>query len=136
MRIFVFSWQHESNSFAEHPTPLDAFLRNSTLPRGSVVLKDLAGTNTEWGGLIDRAAHHGWTLLPSISATATPSGPIAADASQTLMETILEDLAMAGPIDAIFAILHGAMQTELQEDGEGWILGRLREVVGPDVPIA
>ena len=39
---------------------------------------------------------------------------------------LLEDLAAAGPLDALFLDLHGAMVTEHLDDGEGELLRRLR----------
>ena len=47
---------------------------------------------------------------------------------------LLEDLARAGPLDALFLDLHGAMVTEHLEDGEGELLRRIRELA-PDLPI-
>src|SRR3546814_3395699 len=41
----------------------------------------------------------------------------------------------AGPLDAVYLCLHGAMVTESHEDGEGEILRRVRAVVGPELPV-
>lgn len=135
MRVFIFSWLHESHSFAA-PTGIGAFEKGGAILRGRAVLDQLAGTNTEWGGVIDVAARHGWTLLPSIAASATPSGPVSDAAASALLDAVMADLEAAKPFGAVVAILHGAMQTVSREDAEGWILTRLREAVGPRIPIA
>ena len=136
MRIFAFSIKHESNSFAGRLTPLDDFLVGGGLLRGEAASTHFAGTNSEWGGLLAAAGRHGWTLVSSVAASATPSGRVEDDAVRTMADAVLADLAGAGAVDAVFAMLHGAMQSAARDDVEGWLLGRLREAVGPNVPIA
>ena len=41
----------------------------------------------------------------------------------------------AGPLDAVYLDLHGAMVTEHLDDGEGEILARVRKVIGKDLPL-
>jgi microcystin degradation protein MlrC len=41
----------------------------------------------------------------------------------------------AGPLDAVYLDLHGAMVTEHLDDGEGEILARVRRIIGSDVPL-
>jgi microcystin degradation protein MlrC len=42
----------------------------------------------------------------------------------------------AGELDGIYLELHGAMVTQAHEDGEGELLRRIRNLTGPDLPIA
>jgi microcystin degradation protein MlrC len=56
------------------------------------------------------------------------------DAFERLAGMMLADLAAAGPVDALFFDLHGAMVTEHLLDGEGELLRRLRQVA-PGLPI-
>ena len=42
----------------------------------------------------------------------------------------------APPLDGVLLDLHGAMVAEGVEDGEGALLGAVREVIGPDLPVA
>ena len=39
-------------------------------------------------------------------------------------------------IDGVMLALHGATATELLDDAEGWLLRSVRDLVGPDMPIA
>ena len=51
-------------------------------------------------------------------------GPVTVDAFERLAGMMLEDLAAAGPLDALYLDLHGAMVTEHLPDGEGELLRR------------
>ncbi|KAG1186178.1 hypothetical protein G6F35_014707 [Rhizopus arrhizus] len=48
---------------------------------------------------------------------------------------ILQGLSVAMPLDGVYLDLHGAMVTEHLDDGEGELLKRVRELVGPHVPV-
>src|SRR5690606_19116168 len=64
-----------------------------------------------------------------------PLAHVERDAYERIAAMMLDELRRAGPIDAIYLDLHGAMVTEHLEDGEGELLRRIRAVVGPDLPI-
>ena len=51
------------------------------------------------------------------------------------MKEIVDGIAAAGPIDAVYLDLHGAMVTEHYDDGEGETLARVRKVIGKDLPL-
>ena len=46
-----------------------------------------------------------------------------------------DGLRAAPPYDAVYLCLHGAMVTEHLEDGEGELLRRVRDLIGPDKPL-
>jgi microcystin degradation protein MlrC len=48
---------------------------------------------------------------------------------------MVEGVRSAGPLDAVYLDLHGAMVTEHFDDGEGEILARVRQVIGKDLPL-
>src|SRR6202008_1204791 len=48
---------------------------------------------------------------------------------------IVDGIATAGPIDAVYLDLHGAMVAEHLDDGEGEILARVRKAVGKELPL-
>ena len=48
---------------------------------------------------------------------------------------MVDGIAAAGPLDAVYLDLHGAMVTEHLDDGEGEILARVRKVIGKDLPL-
>ena len=48
---------------------------------------------------------------------------------------MVDGISAAGPLDAVYLDLHGAMVTEHFDDGEGEILARVRKVIGKDLPL-
>jgi microcystin degradation protein MlrC len=90
------------------------------------------------GGFIDAAKSHGWTLLPSCWAGAIPSSYVTRDAFERIAGAIVDDVRAAsagGGLDGIYLDLHGAAVAEHADDAEGELLQRLRDIVGPGLPI-
>ena len=123
---------HETNTFSTLPTDLDAF-RARTFYLGDEVARNMRGTETEIAAFLDACERHGWTPEVPIFACATPSGRVTREAFDTVCDRILD---AEGPFDAVLLALHGAMVTVHAEDGEGELLARVREKVGPDAVIA
>jgi microcystin degradation protein MlrC len=48
---------------------------------------------------------------------------------------MIDGIKAAGPLDAVYLDLHGAMVTEHLDDGEGEILARVRRVIGKHLPV-
>ena len=71
-------------------------------------------------------------IVPLLWASAQPGGLVAGDAFAALAEEFLAGLRAAGRLDAVVLDLHGAMVVEGIEDAEGWLLHRIRQIVGPD----
>ena len=83
------------------------------------------------------AAARGLVLVPTTAAGAA-SGPTVDGQrrADNLIRRLLDGLAAAGPLDAVYLRLHGAMVSEDRDDVEGDILEGVRALVGPGVPIA
>ena len=133
-RILAAAFKHETNTFSPLPTDLAAFGARC-LRHGTDVPAYFTGTATEMGAFIDAAKHHGWDLVHSVAADATPSGKVTREAFDTIVGNIEAALHEQGPFDALLLCLHGAMVTEHVDDGEGELLRRLRAVAGDTVPI-
>jgi microcystin degradation protein MlrC len=137
-RIAVGGFQHETNTFAPVKASLKDFQKvagQPQMPRGQAIFDITDGLNLPIAGFIDAARAAGHALVPTQWATATPSAHVTDRAFDTISGNILDDIAAAGPLDAIYLCLHGAMVTESHEDGEGELLRRLRARVGPDIPV-
>lgn len=133
-RIGIGGLHHETNSFAPQPASFARFVEADGWPpllRGSAILPGTAGINLAITGFIDAATAAGHELVPLVWANACPSGPVTEDAFERLSAMLLDDLVAAGPLDALFLDLHGAMVTEHLADGEGELLRRVRRQVGP-----
>jgi microcystin degradation protein MlrC len=131
VRIAIGGIMHESNSFNSILTGLDAF----EVQRGSDIIATWQHAHHEVGGFIEGAAAHGYELVPLLMAGATPAGPVAAGAYETLVAELLTRLQSAGPLDGLLLALHGALVAERYRDGDGEIVRRLRAATGPDFPI-
>ncbi len=139
-RILIAGYQHETNTFAPSLADWAAFNRGDSFPafvQGRAMVDQLAAVNIPIGGFIDAAQRRGWTLLPSCWAGAIPSSFVTRDAFERIAGTICQDVsaALAGGLDGIYLDLHGAAVAEHAADSEGELLGRLRAIVGPQVPI-
>lgn len=135
-RILIAGFQHETNTFAPSKATYANFERGEGFPamaRGADVLT-LRDVNIPAGGFIRAAEARGWTLLPVIWAGASPSAHVTEDAFERIA-TEIGDAVRAGGFDAIYLDLHGAMVAEHTDDGEGTLLARLREIIGPGVPM-
>ena len=57
------------------------------------------------------------------------------DAFERIVTEMVDGIAAARDLDAVYLDLHGAMVTEHVDDGEGEILARVRRVIGKDLPL-
>jgi microcystin degradation protein MlrC len=136
-RIAVGGFLHETNTFAPTKATYDAFVHGGGWPsmvRGQDVLT-IRNINVGLAGFIGAAETRGWELVPTIFAAATPSAHVTGDAYERIAKVIVDGIASAGSIDAVYLDLHGAMVAEHFDDGEGEILSRVRKVIGKDVPL-
>lgn len=139
MKIAVGGFQHETNTFAPGLAAYENFVQPTSWPgllAGEAIFDGVAGANLPIAGFIQAAARSGHMLVPLLWTNAPPSGPVSDQAFERIMARMLAALAEAGPFDAVYLDLHGAMVTESHDDGEGEILRRVRAVVGPEVRIA
>ncbi|MHB8689366.1 MAG: M81 family metallopeptidase [Aggregatilineales bacterium] len=133
-RIAIGELSHETNCFAIGLTTIDDFNSGYHL-NGQQIIRAHGGTRTYLGGMIDQASARGSIVLPTMAALAVPSGIIAESAFQTLLRELLRGIEAARP-DAVCLTLHGAGVSEGTDDLEGAVLRRVRQLVGPRVPIA
>jgi microcystin degradation protein MlrC len=136
--IAVGAFLHETNTFAPTKATYDDFVHGGGWPsmtHGAEVLKVMRKINIGLAGFVEKAETYGWELVPTIAAGATPSAHVTRDAFERIVTEMVDGIAAAGPIDAVYLDLHGAMVTEHHDDGEGEILARVRRVIGNDVPL-
>src|ERR1700724_944063 len=137
-RIAVGGFLHETNTFAPTKATYDDFVHGGGWPSmalGADVLTVMRNINVALAGFVAAAEVRGWELVPTISAAASPSAHVTTDAYERSAKVMVEGIAAAGPVDAVYLDLHGAMVTEHLDDGEGEILARVRKVIGNDLPL-
>jgi microcystin degradation protein MlrC len=137
-RIAVGGFLHETNTFAPTKATFESFVHGGGWPamaHGADVLKVMRNINVGLAGFVGAAEETGWELVPTISCGASPSAHVTEDAFERVAKVMIEGIADAGPLDAVYLDLHGAMVTEHFDDGEGEILRRVRQVIGNDLPL-
>ena len=136
--IAIAGFLHETNTFVDRHTDMDAFVTADAWPGlvlGLNLLEEVAGANIAIAGFIKEAASYGHKMLPLLWASANPSGLVTHLAFEKIWSLMARELKQAMPVDALFLDLHGAMVAEHVEDGEGELLARIRSIIGPGVPI-
>ena len=137
-RIAIGGFLHETNTFAPTKATYDAFVHGGGWPRmalGADVLKTMRRINVGLAGFVEAAEAEGWELVPTIFCGATPCAHVTEDAFERIAKVIVDGIAAAGRLDAVYLDLHGAMVTEHLDDGEGEILARVRKVIGKELPL-
>jgi microcystin degradation protein MlrC len=122
---------HESNSFFPKPTRLADF----NVFRGAEVVKQYGASAHEVAGYLEGARRFGFEAVPLLMASATPGGPVSAEALDSLTGELIRMLKAAPAIDGILLALHGAMVSEKHPHGDAEIVRRVREAMGPKFPI-
>jgi microcystin degradation protein MlrC len=77
-----------------------------------------------------------WTPVGVALAMTEPNGPVEHPFFVELLATIERRLRAALPVDAVYICSHGAGLTTEEDDPDGVLFEKVREIVGADVPIA
>ncbi|WP_078409637.1 M81 family metallopeptidase [Priestia abyssalis] len=135
-RIGIAFFYHESHSFSPMKTEIEQF-RNEGYFIGDEIYDAYTGTKTEVGGFLDvLRQEEDVEIVPLLCAAAIPSGVVSTEAYTIIEEQMLQSIREAGRLDGLLLALHGAMVVEHLFDPEEHLLGKIRGLIGPDVPIA
>jgi len=138
MRVALAGFLHETNTFAPTPADLAAFQQGGgyiPMSRGAEIAEAAQGVNLGISGALSVAGELGWDAMPLLWTGAIPSAHVTREAFEIIADEIIAGIAEAGMLDGVFLDLHGAMVAEHLDDGEGEIARRVRDVVGPGVPV-
>ena len=139
-RVAVGGICHETSTFTPVPTTLESYEERFLL-RGQEILEVMQGTNTTIGGYVEGAEQHGFELIPTLLAEAHTSGPTPRPLFDALVGELLAGIDAARPVDGVLLELHGSMCAgdldcpDGVPDAEGFMLEKIRQLVGPRVPI-
>ena len=135
MRVAVGQIWQETNTLNPCPTTREDF-ELFGVSRGPEMVLEMAQTN-ELGGFIQSLRQ--WSSEPQIVGLirlpAWPGGLISADTYDWLAHEMTTAVDRASPVQALLLALHGAMAADGHPDVEGSILRRIRERIGPAVPL-
>ncbi len=132
-RILIAECIHEICSFNPVPTRYDDFFVHT----GSAMLDYHRGIGSEISGALGVFHERsGTTIVPTFSARGiTSGGTIPAADFARLTEEMLTAIKSAGPVDAAYFALHGAMAAENELDPEGYFLAEARKIIGEQIPL-
>src|SRR5581483_3421591 len=135
MRIAIGQLWQETNTFNPIPTTRADF-EHFGIVRGAELVEKMATTN-ELGGFIQtlRTWPEKSEIVGLVRLPAWPSGTATAETFTWLRSELLGALEKALPVDAVLLALHGAMASANEPDVEGAILGEVRKLIGPRVPL-
>ncbi|QPF72364.1 M81 family metallopeptidase [Roseateles sp. DAIF2] len=134
MKFFIAQLATETNTFAATPTGWQGF-EEQGLYRGDASRLAPTGTGAYLHAIRSMIEADGHEVAEGLCALAEPSGRTVRAVYESLRDQLLEDLRTALPVDAVLLLLHGAMVAEGYDDCEGDLLSRIRDIVGPDVPV-
>lgn len=123
MRIAIGSMQCEGNSL----TPVRTRWEDFDYAVGEAMYEKVQ--------VIDFLKEKGCEIVPTIYAHALPGGPVVKEDFLRLAEELVDGLPTEG-IDGIWLYLHGAMYVEEIGSGDTYLLRKVREKVGFDIPIS
>jgi microcystin degradation protein MlrC len=130
-KLFFGAMVTESNSFSNIPTSRESFAPVS----GADALNSAGMLSGYLQHFVDGARAIGAEVLVGTCAFAQPGAPVIHGDYEALRDRLLDDLKRELPLDAVSLLLHGAMVSENCLDCEGDILSRVRQIVGPKVPV-
>ena len=130
-RVAIGQIYQETNSFSPRLTGIADF-RSRYLLKGTQLIDDLRGTQTEIGGFVQVLEHANVTVIPTVAAWAMPGGRVEKDAYELLSQELLKSIQRQTQLDGVLLSLHGAMLAEHLDDADGQLLEEVRQVIGPD----
>jgi microcystin degradation protein MlrC len=136
-RIAIGGFLHETNCFVPMRTGYGYYARGGDFPplaRGDEVIERTRGSSYGMSGFLDEMLER-HDLIPLIWGHAGAGGYVTDEAFERIVGELVGGLSRCMPVDAVYLELHGAMCSERFEDAEGEVLRRVRDCVGPDVPI-
>lgn len=134
MNLGMLGFLHESNTFLAAKTEYEDFARVS-LTSGDAMLERWTNARHELGGMIAGCAEADLHIAGGFAALAMPSGTITAQSYEKILAELLAATEQLLPIDGLLVALHGATVSEHYPDADGELLRRVRQLVGPDLPM-
>src|SRR5438132_4023762 len=138
-RVALLGFSIECNKFAPVATKAH-FLARTYLEGDAIAAEARSPTPTmlpETPGFVAEMDASGpWMPVGIALAMTEPHGPVEHAFFVELLDTIERRLRAALPVEAVYICSHGAGLTTEEDDPDGVLFEKVREIVGPDVPIA
>lgn len=131
MKVAIAGILQETNTFSPVLTRRKDFL----LIEGKDLMAAHSSENSELHGFIDALNQAGAEVAPILGAWAVTQGRIMAPDFEELAGEILAGIRNAGRLDGVLLALHGAWAGQEVDSCDGYLLQRVRALVGPAVPV-
>ena len=135
IRIATAGFQHESNTFSKIPASLDLWERSGILEGDAIRTEYETSQSTLAGFFALEKEDPEVRVVPLVFTRLMPMGAMTTEAVEHIMRRVTEAIRDNGPWDAVLLPLHGAAVSVPYLDADGEMVRRVREVVGPHVPI-
>ena len=122
---------HESFTFVPEYMPK----RPGIQQYGQEALDSNRGTRTNLGAMIEVCEREGVELIPTVYGSPASKGRCLDESYYSMLNTIIEGIEKAMPIDGVLLLMHGGGATETEDDLEGHVVEQVRKVVGDKIPI-
>ena len=133
--ILTIEFRHETNSFCPNPADVQAY-KNFRWWVGEEVPAHCRNNGTEMSAFLDVFdSRQDINLVHTLALCAMPSGPVAKEVYDFVVEKVLETIHTHGTPDGILLDIHGAMVAENHADGEGDLMELLRQKLGTEIPM-
>jgi microcystin degradation protein MlrC len=131
-RILIAECKQEISSF----NPALSHKEDFRFAYGEDVIRSRRGGQSEMAGALSAFDTRPQVqLVPAFSARAGSGGTLVAADWHWIAQEFLAAVRAAGPVDAAYISLHGAMGAEDEGDPEGYLLAETRKIVGERIPI-
>lgn len=137
-RIAICGIDLESNAFS--PPASEADFKGLCYLEGEEMLNDARSDTprciADLAGFVGTMDTTGdWNPVPLVYTHCHPWGPADQAFFDRTVAQIVDGIAANGGVDAVYVANHGAMLTTESKDPDGDLLTRLRDAVGPGIPI-
>jgi microcystin degradation protein MlrC len=138
-RVALLGFSIECNRFA--PVATKAHFLARTYLEGDAIVEDARSATPRMlpetpGFIAAMDASGAWTPVGIALAMTEPNGPVEHTFFVELLDTIERGLKAELPVDAVYICSHGAGLTTEEDDPDGVLFEKVREIVGPGVPVA
>ncbi len=134
MRFAILGISHETNTFSSVPADYARFEEEGVL-RGAEIVEEFGNSEATIAGFLQAAQDLGFDGVPLLHARAGPIGVITKSAFDQITAEMISLLRDNGPWDGVLLANHGAAVSEEYRDADGEVARRVRELVGPSMPI-